>query len=48
MAPNLAYLGCQDGNEAVTDGVELADLIAENETKPVDTISPFYELRYQN
>ena len=46
MTPKLAYSGSQDGNEATTDGVELADLITENETKPVDTISPFYEFRY--
>ena len=46
MTPKLAHLGSQDGNEAITDGVELADLIMENEAKPVDTISPFYEFRY--
>ena len=40
-------LGSQDGNESITDGVELVDLIAKNEAKPVDTISLFYELRYQ-
>ena len=42
-----SILSSQDGNEAITDGVELADLIVENEAKRVDTISSFYELRYQ-
>ena len=46
MTPKLAHLGSQDGNEAITDGVKLADLITENEVKPVNTISPFYEFRY--
>ena len=42
-----SILGSQDGNAALTDEVELADLIVENEAKPVDTISLFYELGYQ-
>ena len=45
--PVLAYLGSQDGNDVITDRVELVDLIAEIGARSVNTISPFYELRYK-
>ena len=40
-------LGGQGANEAMTDGIELAELIIENEKSPTRAISQFYELSHQ-